>query len=137
MAQDLEATPPASDWNALPTGLVFDPITQGTVDELLIVSEIITLSRSLVEPGYQGFYSYYNDNLGMIGPRIIVVEEGSFQLEPVDVSPGSSPGPALLVRPTEQGGDYQTHSRASTEPNRGSSGRPCVLSCRHIVPHHF
>lgn len=103
LAQGSEAPPSTSDWNALPAGSTFEPIQQGTVDDLLLISAIITIARTRLEPGYQGFFSYYNDSPGLIGPRIIAGEQGTFELEPVNVSPGSSPGPTLLVRPTEQG----------------------------------
>lgn len=102
-AQEVEATPAPSDWSTLSAGATFESITQGTVDELLLISELITITRTTMEPGLPGFLSFYNDNPGMIGPRIIYVEQGTVELGPINVSPGSSPGPSLLLRSSAQG----------------------------------
>ena len=92
-----------SDWDTLPTGTVFESISQGTVDELTLVSQLIVITRTTMEAGSIGFTSFFNGNPGMIGPRILCVDQGVMELGPVDVSPGSRPGPALLVRSADQG----------------------------------
>jgi hypothetical protein len=93
-----EATPPSSNWSVLSSGSTFEPITQGTVDDLLLVSGLITIIRVAAEPGEPGLWSFYNDKPGMIGPRVIYVEQGPLEVGPLNISPGSVTGPTLLVR---------------------------------------
>lgn len=100
-AQNVEATPPSSSWDALPSEVSIEPVTQGTADELLLISELITVARITATPGEPGVMSFFNDSPGMIGPRIIYVEQGALTLGPLDVSPGSLAGPALFVRQEE------------------------------------
>lgn len=91
-----EATPTASDWQ-LPQGATYEALLQGTVEELTTLSALVSVSRVEVSP-FSGVFSFYNDDAGMIGPRIVYVEDGSLEVGPINVSPGSLAGPTMLVR---------------------------------------
>lgn len=92
----------ARGWADLPEGASFQPFTNGTADDLLVASVLVAVSRITAEPG-SGELSFCNDRPGFVGPRMLYVEEGSLDSGPRNVSPGSSPGPSLLVRAPEAG----------------------------------
>jgi len=89
-------------WGKLPSGVTLKPLTQGTADDFLFISGFIAIARITAQPG-SGVLSFYNDRAGLIGPRILYVEQGVMQLGPINVSPGSQPGPVLLIRKATQG----------------------------------
>ncbi len=91
-----------STWGDLPQGASFEPLTRGTVDDLLVASGLVAIARITAEAG-ASYLFYYNDVPGVVGPRMIFVEEGTVSSGPLTVSPGSSPGPTLLMRTATEG----------------------------------
>lgn len=90
-------TPASQHSNDLLKGVTFEPITNGSAEELLAVADLVSATRIAAEVG-PGVLSFYNDNAGFVGPRILVVESGPLTAGPINVSPGSLPGPSLLVQ---------------------------------------
>lgn len=89
-----------SSWKHLPSGAMFEPLTQRTVEELSLISELMAVTRSTMETGSFGFSSHIE-----AGPLVIMVEEGVMELGPIETSPKSRPEPAVLVRPAGEGAE--------------------------------
>ncbi len=97
------AQTPESTWSEVPSGTTFQPITQGTADDLILLSGLITIARITALPEQPGVLKYYNDHVGLAGPRILCGEEGTVQTGTLSVSPGSTVGAAQLIRLPKDG----------------------------------
>lgn len=88
-----ESTPPAiSTWDDLPAGVKFEPIGMATVDELVAISELVSITRITYFPG-KGASIAYGDPLRQ-GPTLLSAESG----DPGVSANSTEFGPTLLLR---------------------------------------
>lgn len=84
-----------SGWPELARGGTFTQIDTATVDELLIVSSLVAITRNTFAPEY-AVLGPFSDGLSG-GAMMLYVETGSLEAVPSNDS-GSDPGPTLLIQ---------------------------------------
>ena len=92
----------SSEWSKLSKGVSFEPLRNGTYDDLILLSSLVSVARITAEP-ITGVLSFYNDVAGFVGPRALSVEQGTLTAGPINVSPHMSPGPTLLIQAASAG----------------------------------